>query len=111
MLKLLLFSPLAAAEEPACTVDNTTANAKAWSDHGEIYEYVKHSNPPMAEVPIRVFGPHLHSEGPSKVVPLDLRVDLQVDYAATAPNLLANSSASPSAVRLIRTSSMARPAR
>jgi gentisate 1,2-dioxygenase len=71
-------------------VDNATTNTHAWSSNGEIFEYVSNVNPPMAEVPIRVFGPHLHSSGPSKVVPLDLREDLQVDYPATAPNLLAN---------------------
>jgi gentisate 1,2-dioxygenase len=100
MLKLLLFSPLATAAEPACDAtaaepacdaDNATSNAQAaWSSNGEIFEYVSNVNPPMAEVPIRVFGPALHSSGPSKVLPLDLRNDLQVDYAATAPNLLAN---------------------
>jgi gentisate 1,2-dioxygenase len=90
MLKLLLFSPLASAAEPACDASNATQNARAWSQHGEIYEYVTNANPPMAEVPIRVFGPDLHSSGPSKVLALDLRDDLQVEYPATAPNLLAN---------------------
>jgi len=94
MLKLLLLSPLAAADESceALTAEasNATENARAWSKSGEIFEYASHSNPPMAEIPIRVFPPALHESGPSKVVPLDLRDDLEVEYAATAPNLLAN---------------------
>jgi gentisate 1,2-dioxygenase len=98
MLKILLSAvPVVTAEltcdagsEPSCDAQNTTSNRRSWESNGEIYEYVKHSNPPMAEVPIRVFGPHLHSSGPSKVLPLDLREDLQVDHPATAPNLLAN---------------------
>jgi gentisate 1,2-dioxygenase len=44
----------------------------------------------MAEIPIRVFGPDMHSSGPSKVTKLDLHVDLEVEYPATVPNLLAN---------------------
>jgi len=61
-----------------------------WGKQGEIYEYTSSANPKMSEIPIRVFGPELHQQGPSKVVPLDCSADLQLDYAATAPNLLAN---------------------
>lgn len=61
-----------------------------WGSRAEIYEYTSTANPKMAEVPIRVFGPELHQQGPSRVIPLDLSADLELSYAATAPNLLAN---------------------
>lgn len=56
----------------------------------EIYEYTSSANPKMAEIPIRMFGPELHQQGPSRVIPFDLSADLQLDYPATAPNLMAN---------------------
>jgi len=61
-----------------------------WGKQGEIYEYTSSANPKMSEIPIRVFGPELHQQGPSGVVPMDLSAELQLDYAATAPNLLAS---------------------
>merc|ERR1719454_2010065 len=95
MLKLVLLSPFAIAAEPACEAhDRSSCNASttkgSWSKHGEIYEYVSNANPAMAEIPIRVFGPELHSSGPSKVTPLDMKEALEVEYPATVPNLLAN---------------------
>jgi len=61
-----------------------------WGKGAEIYEYTSSANPKMSEVPIRVFGPELHQQGPSRVVPLDASADLQLPYAATSPNLLAS---------------------
>jgi len=77
---MVLASSPASAEE--CT-------APAWANAGELYEYSSNANPPMEEIPFRVFGPSLHEEGPSRVVPFDLREELKLDYAATSPNLLA----------------------
>jgi gentisate 1,2-dioxygenase len=100
--KFALLSPLTLAAEPACDVHEKSCDANAnrtshaahmgvaWSKHGEIHEYVSNANPAMAEIPIRVFGPELHTSGPSKVTPLDLQAELEVDYPATVPNLLAN---------------------
>merc|ERR1719487_732298 len=61
-----------------------------WSRSAEIYEYASNANPPMSEVPVRVFPPTLHTEGPSRVEPFDVSADLEVDYPATSPNLLAS---------------------
>jgi gentisate 1,2-dioxygenase len=101
ILKVVLLSPCTLAADPACEArenagekcsaqSSSNASKAAWKEHGEIYEYASHANPPMAEIPVRVFGPELHSSGPSKVTPLDLQTDLEVDYPATVPNLLAN---------------------
>mmetsp|Transcript_23009 Transcript_23009/g.37720 ORF Transcript_23009/g.37720 Transcript_23009/m.37720 type:complete len:395 (+) Transcript_23009:95-1279(+) len=63
---------------------------KAWTRSAEMYEYTSNANPPMSEVPFKVFPPTLHQSGESRVIPFDISSDLQVDYAATCPNLLAN---------------------
>jgi len=63
---------------------------KEWGNRAEIYEYTSSANPRMTEVPLRVFGPELHQQGASRVIPLDLSADLELDYVATAPNLLAS---------------------
>merc|ERR1719240_2210742 len=66
-----------------------TMNAD-WIARAEMLEYTANANPPMSEVPVRVFPPSIHQNGPTRVEQLDLRQDLNVPYAATAPNLLAS---------------------
>jgi len=61
-----------------------------WSARAEMLEYTANANPPMAEVPVRVFPPSMHQRGPSRVEQLDLREELELPYPATAPNLLAS---------------------
>eukprot|EP00930_Biecheleria_cincta_P032331 TRINITY_DN22430_c0_g1_i1.p1 TRINITY_DN22430_c0_g1~~TRINITY_DN22430_c0_g1_i1.p1 ORF type:complete len:413 (-),score=62.37 TRINITY_DN22430_c0_g1_i1:270-1508(-) len=61
-----------------------------WAKTAEMYEYSSNANPPMSEVPVKVFPPALHQSGPSRVIPFDISKELNVDYPATAPNLLAN---------------------
>lgn len=55
-----------------------------------IFEYTSNANPHMTEIPVKIFPPELHESGSSKVVPFDLSDELQVEYPATSPNLLAN---------------------
>jgi gentisate 1,2-dioxygenase len=69
---------------------STSGSPSRLTKQAEIYEYTSSANPKMSEIPIRVFGPELHQKGPSRVIPLDLSDDLQLDYPATAPNLMAN---------------------
>lgn len=64
--------------------------SKVWAKSAEMYEYVSNANPPMSEIPLRVFPPKLHQEGATRVVPFDLSKELELDYAATSPNLLAH---------------------
>lgn len=53
-------------------------------------EYTANANPPMTEVPVRIFPASLHQEGPTRTIPLDLSEALALPYPATAPNLLAS---------------------
>jgi len=92
-LRSTVFLALAVAvacDSEICAAGDGCPSKTKWSESAEIYEYTSTANPKMTEVPIRTFGPELHQHGPSRVIPLDLSEDLQLDYAATAPNLLAN---------------------
>jgi gentisate 1,2-dioxygenase len=73
----------------AGTCTTTKTDTLPYGD-AEIFEYSQNANPPMSEIPIRFFDAELHSTGASRVIPLDVGQDLQVDYPATAPNLLAS---------------------
>ena len=71
--------------ENICKNPEWHANTK-----GQIFEYTSNANPPMPEIPIKIFPAELHEHGPSKITPFDLSKELQVNYPATTPNLLAN---------------------
>lgn len=53
-------------------------------------EYTANANPPMTEVPVRIFPAALHQTGITHNTPLDLSEALSLRYKATAPNLLAS---------------------
>lgn len=84
--------PLAAADF-ACPSDGCPggrSNNNAWKTTAEMYEYASNANPPMKEVPVKVFPPSLHQQGATRVIPFDVSSELELDYPATSPNLLAN---------------------
>merc|ERR1719191_2207801 len=98
MMPTLFFSMWfmrASAENEIQAVGVCSANSKCpanreWAEQATLYEYTSNANPPMAEVPVHVFPPTLHQEGPTRVVPLDLKKQLDLVHPATSPNLLAN---------------------
>jgi hypothetical protein len=56
-----------------------------------IHEYSQNANPYMTPVPPDIFPPTLYEDcSISTIIPLDMRLTLNTDYPATAPNLLAN---------------------
>jgi len=74
-------------------ISSTTSSKNSeWQANtdGQILEYTSNANPPMTEIPIKIFPPELHEHGPSKIIPFDLSEELEVNYPATTPNLLAN---------------------
>ena len=44
----------------------------------------------MSAVPVRVHPSSLHETGPTRIIPFDLSVDMNIDYPASSPNLLAS---------------------
>ena len=60
----------------------------------QYFEYSKAANPIglklISQVPYHDFPSSLYSDGPTRVIPLDLSKQLGVDYPATGPGLLAH---------------------
>ena len=61
-----------------------------WQNNGLFFEYGSAANPRMPSIGIDVFPPALHQIAKSKIIPLQLSQQLETDYPATGPNLLAN---------------------
>lgn len=95
MLSIVVFFMLAASasagnETGLCRAEDKCYTNREWAEQATLYEYTSNANPPMAEVPVHVFPPTLHQEGPTRVIQLDLKEKLDLDHPATSPNLLAN---------------------
>ena len=69
-----------------------------WTKDAQYFEYSKAANPIgsglISKVPLADFPRRLHEEGPTRVVPFDLSVQLGCPGPATSPALCATSSAS-----------------
>ena len=89
MLMNLVFIANIISNLTSCCLYNSRSQAH-WTNSVRIYEYVSNANPIMSEVPIKIFTPDLHEQGPSAIIQFDLSRELQTDYPATSPNLLAN---------------------
>jgi gentisate 1,2-dioxygenase len=81
--------PLAAsAEEPSAASPPTTGNP------AEIYDYRQAANPVRAgltePIPLRQWGPEIHADGPTAVLPLNLQHELGTAVTATSPALAAH---------------------
>ena len=55
-----------------------------------LYEYMSASKPNLSEIPVLTHSHTLYESGPSKVIPFDLSKELNINYTATSPNLLAS---------------------
>mmetsp|Transcript_8333 Transcript_8333/g.15291 ORF Transcript_8333/g.15291 Transcript_8333/m.15291 type:complete len:441 (+) Transcript_8333:91-1413(+) len=87
---LLVFDARADLVGEAPTCDDKENRNCEWAQRAEMLEYTANANPPMAEVPVRIFPASLHKSGPTRTIPLDLSEALAIPYPATAPNLLAS---------------------
>src|ERR1700756_2984588 len=66
-----------------------------WADDARYFEYSKAANPigsgHTSKVPIKAFSRNLYSDGPTRIVPLDLSDELGIKSGpATSPALVAN---------------------
>lgn len=70
------------------------AEFEDWTADALFYEYSKAADPirsgSVSPIPPCQFGAELYTEGPTRVVPLDLSAALHTDFPATSPALLAN---------------------
>ena len=55
-----------------------------------MYEYTSAANPELAAIPVLVHPPELHQTGPTRIIPFDLHKQLNIEYPATSPNLMAS---------------------
>lgn len=61
-----------------------------WEAQAEVKEYMSAVNPPMPKIDVIDYPSALHEGGLTRVIPFDLSKELQTDYPATSPNLLAS---------------------
>ena len=61
-----------------------------WEKNTKYFEYTSSANPKMPDIKVDVFPSSLHEINETKIIPLDLSKQLQTDYMATGPTLLAN---------------------
>ncbi len=61
-----------------------------WAQRAQFFEYMSANNPDMPQINIEAFDSVLHTSGDTRVIPFDLSADLNTDYPATTPNLMAN---------------------
>lgn len=61
-----------------------------WAQQVISWEYSSAATPDLKGVPIQPFPASLHEQGETRVIALDLSKELETDYLATSPNLLAH---------------------
>jgi gentisate 1,2-dioxygenase len=61
----------------------------ALEEDSRMYEYTSAANPNMPQIPVRGHDASLHESGPTRIIPFDLSREMQIDYPASSPNLLA----------------------
>ncbi|WP_029407547.1 hypothetical protein [Thiomicrorhabdus sp. Milos-T2] len=66
------------------------AAQQQWEHQAEVKEYMSAVNPPMPKIDVIDYPSELHQGGETRIVPFDLSKQLETDYPATSPNLMAN---------------------
>lgn len=66
------------------------AAQQQWEHQADVKEYMSAVNPPMPKIDVIDYPSALHQGGETRIVPFDLSKQLETDYPATSPNLMAN---------------------
>ncbi len=61
-----------------------------WEAQADVKEYMSAVNPPMPKIDVIDYPSALHTGGETRIVPFDLSKQLQTEYPATSPNLMAS---------------------
>lgn len=61
-----------------------------WEQQADFKEYMSAVNPNMPKIDVIDYPNTLHEEGKTRIIPFDLSKQLNTDYPATSPNLMAN---------------------
>eukprot|EP01041_Mallomonas_annulata_P010412 gene10412-21716_t len=59
-------------------------------EDARIYEYSAAANPQVPKIPVLVHPAELHQSGPTRIIPFDLSKQIDTQYPATSPNLMAS---------------------
>ncbi|MDG6778052.1 hypothetical protein QCB44_04960 [Thiomicrorhabdus sp. zzn3] len=66
------------------------AAQQQWEQQADFKEYMSAVNPPMPKIDVVSYASSLHEQGDTRIIPFDLSKQLECNYPATSPNLLAN---------------------
>lgn len=66
------------------------AAQQKWQAQAEFKEYMSAVNPPMPKIDVIAYESALHQDGDTRIIPFDLSKQLETQYPATSPNLLAS---------------------
>jgi len=61
-----------------------------WEQQAEVKEYMSAVNPPMPKIDVIDYPSALHQGGETRIIPFDLSQQLETNYPATSPNLMAS---------------------
>jgi len=61
-----------------------------WEQQADFKEYMSAVNPNMPKIDVIDYPNTLHESGETRIIPFDLSEQLNTDYPATSPNLMAN---------------------
>lgn len=65
-------------------------NQQQWEQQADFKEYMSAVNPNMPKIDVIDYPNTLHEQGETRIIPFDLSKQLNTDYPATSPNLMAN---------------------
>jgi len=74
----------------ASNIEHLQSSNQHWEQQAEAKEYMSAVNPPMPSIEVLAYSSELHKKGESRVIPIDLSKNLEINYPATTPNLIAN---------------------
>jgi len=66
------------------------AAMQQWEHQAEVNEYMSAVNPPMPKIDVIDYPSALHKGGETRIIPFNLSAELETDYPATSPNLMAS---------------------
>ena len=66
------------------------AAQQKWQAQAEFKEYMSAVNPPMPKIDVIAYESALHKDGDTRIIPFDLSKQIETNYPATSPNLLAS---------------------
>lgn len=71
-------------------VEQIQEAVQKWQKDAQVKEYMSAVNPPMPKIDVIAYESALHMAGDTRIIPFDLSKQLETNYPATTPNLMAS---------------------